>query len=414
MYAFFLVPVLAAALAPNLPSPEESSCVVCHLEMGDDLAAPVEAWRTGIHAEKDLGCEGCHGGRADPRFADDPEQAMDPAAGYEGVPTRAAVAEFCGKCHSSAEFMRKFNPGARIDQVQEYRTSRHGILNLQGDPKTATCIDCHSVHGIREIRNPKSPVFVLNVANTCGGCHADSAYMAGRDLPIDQFQDFRKSVHGRALFDSHDTAAPACNDCHGNHGAMPPGVTDIAFVCGQCHARVEMLFRDSVKKSIFDDLELAECSTCHGIHDIQEPDDSLVGLADGSICADCHGSGDVGGMAALRIRETLDDLEGRIDGAEEILHRAERAGMEVSQTLYELNTARNSLVNARVLIHTFREEEVKKAAAEGIAVADQAVIQGQQALEELQFRRKGLASSLVVILMVIIGLLWKIRQIGTP
>ncbi len=67
-----------------------------------------------------------------------------------------------------------------------------------------------------------------------------------------------------------------------------------------------------------------------------------------------------------------------------------------------------------MLIHTFRQEEVEKAAAEGIAVADQAVVEGQQALEELQFRRKGLASSLLVILMVIIGLLWKIRQIGLP
>jgi hypothetical protein len=408
----FIAALAAAAAIP--PEAPESSCIICHREIGNELAAPVDAWSADVHAEQNLGCEGCHGGNPDPAVADDPDSAMDPAAGYVGRPERPRVAEFCGRCHSSAEFMRRFNPSARIDQVAEYRTSRHGVLNRDGDGKAATCTDCHAAHGILPATHPKSPVHPLRVAESCGTCHASAEVMAGRGLAIDQLEQFRGSVHGVALLDRQDTAAPACNDCHGNHGAVPPGVTNVAFVCGQCHARVGTLFRSSPKKEIFDGLELAECTTCHGIHDIREPDDRMVGLGPQSTCAECHEAGDGGGRTAEVFRETFEDLGGRIERAEAILQRAERAGMEVSQELFNLQEARNSLVNGRVLVHSFDLERVVEATRAGLAVADKAFADGEAAMAELQFRRKGLASSLVVIALVIVGLIWKIRQIGLP
>ena len=407
MHPFALIMLLAAAAPP-------SSCVSCHLEMGDELAAPVESWSTGIHAERFIGCEGCHGGDPGIDVAEDPEAAMDPAVGYLGVPDRSAIAEFCGRCHSDAGYMRRYNPAARIDQVAEYRTSRHGLLNREGDTKTATCIDCHSVHGILGVKNPKSPVYALRVPETCGKCHADAGYMEGRDLPTNQVPQFRSSVHGRALLERRDTSAPACNDCHGNHGTSPPGIPDIAFVCGQCHARVGTLFRASPKKTIFDELELAECTTCHSIHDISEPGDHMIGLAPDSTCAECHDAGDAGGEAATDMHAALYELDHRIGEAEEILERGERAGMEVSQTRFDLQGARNALVNARVLVHSFDPSQVTETTSEGKAIAAAAIEEGEAVMAELQVRRKGLASSLIVIFLVIVGLIWKIRQIGLP
>ena len=51
-----------------------------------------------------------------------------------------------------------------------------------------------------------------------------------------QFADYQKSVHYAALTKGNDLSAPTCNDCHGNHGAAPPGVGSVANVCGTCHA----------------------------------------------------------------------------------------------------------------------------------------------------------------------------------
>src|SRR6266540_7241295 len=32
----------------------------------------------------------------------------------------------CGRCHSDAQFMKRYNPALRVDQVAEYATSVHG------------------------------------------------------------------------------------------------------------------------------------------------------------------------------------------------------------------------------------------------------------------------------------------------
>jgi hypothetical protein len=54
---------------------------------------------------------------------------------------------------------------------------------------------------------------------------------------------------------------------------------------------------------------------------------------------------------------------------------------------------------------------VKKESEPGLAISAKAYARGLRALEELQFRRKGLAVSLVIILAVIAGIVVKIRQL---
>ena len=68
---------------------------------------------------------------------------------------------------------------------------------------------------------------------------------------MDQLARWQQSVHARALVERGDLSAPTCNDCHGNHGAMPPGVESVTFVCGQCHGREASLFRASAKHEGF-------------------------------------------------------------------------------------------------------------------------------------------------------------------
>ena len=82
--------------------------------------------------------------------------------------------------------------------------------------------------------------------------------MRGLDNPTEQFQKYKTSVHAQMLYEKQDMSAPTCNDCHGNHGATPPGIASVANVCGQCHARQAELFQTSPHKAAFDQQDLAE------------------------------------------------------------------------------------------------------------------------------------------------------------
>jgi hypothetical protein len=324
-----LASVAAFAQPSGQRSPKASACLACHgnPQMVDEASLKiVRGFQEGVHAAAGLSCPDCHGGNPDPALAGDMSTAMD--TGYKptpfrGAPKRGEIPAFCGRCHSDATYMKRFNPELRVDQEQEYWTSRHGRLLKGGDARVATCIDCHGVHGVLAPTDPQSPVYATRVAETCARCHADPKHMAGytlpdgRPLPVDQHALWRQSVHASALLEKEDLSAPTCNDCHGNHGAVPPGVDSIAFVCGQCHAREAELFRASRKKPLFDEHNaflasagsagctlchkppdpaaqittipsFSECVTCHGNHGIVRPTVAMLAPLPSTPCALCH------------------------------------------------------------------------------------------------------------------------------
>jgi predicted CXXCH cytochrome family protein len=254
-------------------------------------------------------------------------------------------------------------------------------------------------------------VYPLRVAETCGACHGDAKYMENRRIPTDQLAKYRESVHGKAMLVKGDLSAPTCNDCHGNHGAAPPGVTWVGNVCGQCHTVMADFFRKSVHAKAFVDMGTPGCATCHDNHAVRRAGDGMLGVDGDAVCTACHGPADKGGQTAVEMRALIDGLAGRHRAAGELLDRAERAGMEVSQARFELNGARDALVKARAAVHAFTVDAVKAETTAGSGIADKAHARGERALGELAFRRKGLGVSLVIILAVIAGLLMKIRQV---
>ncbi|GAF82631.1 unnamed protein product, partial [marine sediment metagenome] len=72
---------MAAVLAIPAILEAEDQCVACHVELDDELAAPVEQFKTDVHSAAGLGCADCHGG--DPT-SDDPDESMDPKKGFHG------------------------------------------------------------------------------------------------------------------------------------------------------------------------------------------------------------------------------------------------------------------------------------------------------------------------------------------
>lgn len=383
----------------------QSSCVTCHSALPDKLGQPAQLFSSDVHHDEGLGCADCHGG--DPK--DPTLDAMSPAKGFRGAPKKTQIPDFCARCHSNPDYMRKYNPSLRTDQFSEYLTSVHGRRLKKGDTKVAACVDCHSVHDIRAVTDPRAPVFVANVAKTCAHCHADAAYMKGYDIPTNQFALYEKSVHAATLA-SGDTSAPTCTTCHGNHGATPPGVSSVANVCGTCHAFNQQLFEKSPHQAAFAAMGLPGCVQCHSNHEIVKPTDDWVGVGEHAVCIQCHSKGDKGYAAAKQMADDIAKVKAVYQRADQILNTAERSGMEVSSARVELTSAHGDLIKARVNVHTFNPADVEKLTDSGLKISQKAYEAGVAALKERDFRRKGLGVALVFIILAISGLYLKIRQ----
>lgn len=386
----------------------KNSCLDCHSALPDPLGVTQETFSQDIHALKGLTCVSCHGGDA---TSDDPSVAMSKKAGWKGHIDRKQVPQLCGSCHSDPAYMRQYNPSLRTDQLSEYKTSVHGKRLVMGDTRVAVCVDCHSVHDLKMPSDPRSKVNPLNVATTCAHCHADSEYMKSYKIPTDQFANYSKSVHHDALVLRGDLSAPTCSTCHGNHGATPPGVASVANVCSNCHVFQAQLFNSSPHKAAFSSAGLPACVTCHSNHEIVHPTDEFVGTGDNAVCTQCHTQGDDGFVAAGKIHDKLVELSTAINRADEILGQAERSGMEVSEAKLDLAQSRDALTKARVTLHSANLTRVEADIKPGVEASAKDLAAGKTALGERDYRRVGLAFSLVAIALMIVGLTLYIRQI---
>ena len=410
--------LLAQSKEPPAPErrfgPFESSCFTCHAEMDDSEQSPAVLAKQDVHFAAGLSCHDCHGGNPRGGFDGDPEAAHDtlfPQGAFRGKPDRLAAPLFCARCHADATYMKRFDPQARVDQHSEYVTSVHGRRNAAGDANVATCVDCHGMHGILAVKDPRAPVYALNVAATCARCHSNQELMTPYGRRGDPHADYKKSVHAHALYEMGDLSAPTCNDCHGSHGAAPPGVDTIANVCGSCHGREATLFRDAEMSRNMNLEACIQCAVCHSNHAIERPTIEMLGTHPGSTCVGCHLEGDAGWKAAGSMRESLERIGVRLGEARDLLDRAERAGVEVGPDRFALQEGDDNLIEARVLVHGFDLGRFNETADKGLAAAEAGIAAGQRAFAELRFRRVGLGLSLVVIAAVIIALAITIRRI---
>ena len=127
-------------------------------------------------------------------------------------------------------------------------------------------------------------------------------------------------------------------------------------------------------------------------------------------CNDCHDENPtpkqyLDGMALLTA------LTAR---TERVLLHGKRGGVEVRAAQNDLDAAVDSQIELEVLVHGF---DAKGAFAdkqkEGVTHATAALNAGTKALDELSYRRKGLLAALGVIVLVLGGLVVKIRELGS-
>jgi hypothetical protein len=402
-YLFFLEAHVMAQDRAQLA--EEDQCINCHTE---EEVLPEDFNKDDIHLQSGLSCSGCHGG--DPT-KEDMDEAMDPKAGYSGVPSKKDIPQFCGKCHSDIKIMRAYQPRIPVDQVDQYYTSIHGQKLKQGDQKVADCSNCHTSHGILSAKDPRSTVYPLNIPETCDECHGDADYMQDYNIPTNQYDEFVKGVHGKMLLENHDTGSPACNDCHGNHGAMPPGISSISHVCGMCHVNNMQFFSSSTMGEVFAEQELHACEECHGNHNVPKTNDDMVGVGEESTCMNCHDEGDPGYEAAAKIHKKLTRSVAIYDTAEFQQLEVQRVGMNDIEIDFLLQDAHQNLIKARTLVHTFDPEKVGEKTDESVQKAKAAIQLAEQEISDYDTRRNGFGIATIFITLLVVALFFKIREI---
>ena len=401
-------PVILLFLAAGLFAAGPDSCMTCHTAMDDAVKGPSALIKNDVHIAHGLSCADCHGGD---RTNDDPEAAMSKAKGFKGKPARNAIPKFCASCHSNPDYMRKYAPRERVDQFELYQTSVHGKRLAAGDANVATCIDCHSVHDIRAVKDSMSPVHPLHVAETCSRCHSDKQKMAAYKIPTNQFDEYRTSVHWQALSKRGDLSAPSCASCHGNHGAKPPEVESVSAVCGSCHVLFEQLYTKSVHKAVFSGQGGGGgCIVCHSNHGIHQPSTAML-TGPEAVCSGCHEAGSKAAVAATQMAAWIDGLDGALKQSDAVLSKAEKYGMEVSEAQVRLIDGREDLVKSRLTLHSMQTEDVRKPVDAGMAIAKETEKAGEDALREKDFRRMGLAVSVVLIGIAILAIRGLIRRI---
>jgi hypothetical protein len=201
----------------------------------------------------------------------------------------------CVRCHF------KGNPvGApQTDIYVEYAQSVHGVAAASGDTRAPVCQDCHGTHNIRSPKDSASQMNKAHIPETCGRCH------------LAVFGDYRESVHWKA-FASGKRDSAVCTDCHGEHTIRthdnPESSTYVSRVpetCSRCHASVAVVGKYGIRTEQvatygrsfhgiaikYGGKTVANCASCHGVHDIRPSDDPKSAVYIENIprtCGKCH------------------------------------------------------------------------------------------------------------------------------
>lgn len=412
----------------------QDNCVLCHTD--SEIQSPKELFTPATpspvpghmslkgvvgdtHFRRGLSCAGCHGG--DPS-ADVGHDFVKEWPESRRETNRAWVVQFCARCHSEPAFMNRFNPGLPTDQLEKFKTSPHGKLLLDArDARAPDCISCHGVHGILPAKDPLSKVYARRVPETCGACHADPQRMAGftlpdgAALPTNQLDEYRRSVHGVALLQRGDLGAPACNDCHGNHGPQPPDVADVSRSCSLCHSANAALFDGSKHRQAFAQHNWPECGQCHGNHAIARPHDALLRAGPASWCTDCHRQfardNPECDATADYFYQLITHMAGGLNRFGKTSGELAAKGLDVDPIEDQLKEVFDSLKKSRTNIHSFNRNTFDHVAAPGQESLTRLESLVKQARAEYRTRQLGLLGSIGLIGLVMLAIWLKLRQL---
>ncbi len=285
------------------------SCTDCHVDaVGDphpDTLAVVDCgachedylvdYLKGVHGKRFAAGDSCAPSCASCHGKHDIKSSTDVTSKTSTINLPAT----CGSCH------QKGGPACTHDievalPVERYERGVHGLSLVEGNDAAASCNDCHGSHLLLPRSDPRSKIYQLNISATCGKCHDDIV------------KEYDNSSHGRALANG-EFDAPTCITCHGEHQilspsdeAAPTNPIHIANqTCMPCHGSAKLnekygLLPDPTEsyKNSYHGLAsaggskvVANCTSCHGIHNILGQDDPNSTIYPSNLsktCGSCH------------------------------------------------------------------------------------------------------------------------------
>jgi cytochrome b subunit of formate dehydrogenase/5-methylcytosine-specific restriction endonuclease McrA len=269
-------------------TPKKITCTQCHEDAEASYVRSVHVKASKAGRTPAAGCEDCHGGMHEILAAQDPKSPVN----HANIPTT------CGRCHGQ-KFLMESN-GVSAQPFVSYQESVHGRAVESGSMKAAVCTDCHGSHLILSANDAKSSIYKFSVPATCGKCHTEIT------------QTFNRSIHGQAIARGNGLA-PVCTDCHGIHSIKshadpnsPVSGQNISRdTCAHCHEGVRLSQEFGVPgnrvESYLDtyhglaseggSVVAANCSSCHGVHNILPSSDprSTINRANlDATCGKCH------------------------------------------------------------------------------------------------------------------------------
>ena len=274
--------------APHDGTPAKVSCATCHAEQqaAYDRSFHAKAIKNGDGQAAT--CIDCHGS---------PHELL-PAADPRSRVNHANIPSTCGTCHGQKFVMEA--SGHSAQPFVSYEESVHGKAVAAGSEKAAVCTDCHGSHEILAASDPKSSIFKFNVPLTCAKCHESVK------------AEFMQSIHGQAVARGN-SQAPVCTDCHGIHSIkshIDPNSSVSAqnlarSTCARCHegVRLSQEFgfegrRETTYLESYHGLAsklgspiVANCSSCHGVHNILPSTDPRSTINRANLvktCGQCH------------------------------------------------------------------------------------------------------------------------------
>jgi hypothetical protein len=274
---------------------------------------------TGVAALTDADCRACHGPGhptavgASGRVAPLVEPTVLAHAAHAGLG--------CVECHPTTGVPHVEPPqtvachSCHQPQGSTLAASVHGTAPA-ADGSSVRCTDCHGGHEVMSAAAARSGPGKARTAAHCARCHGEVAGV------------YQASVHGKALA-AGIAESPTCTDCHGEHGiaAVSEPTSSVAprnipGTCSACHDEERLATRlglpagrlatylDSYHGVVnrYGEAAVANCATCHGVHDIRPSSDTLSSIHPrnlGRTCGTCHpGAGD--GLAGARVHVAAD------------------------------------------------------------------------------------------------------------
>lgn len=297
---------------PHMKELSPVDCSACHAEEGESYASSIHGQAKREGKQDVPQCKSCHG-----------KHKILKNTHPESLTYPSRLIQICLSCHLDQKIEKEHHlPGPEI--FIAYEQSIHGKAVLKsGLQVSAVCNDCHGSHNIQPADNPKSMVNKVNIPSVCGKCHTKI------------LDDYKSGIHSQALEEGIQEA-PVCTDCHGEHsitrisdpesGAYS---TNVPRTCSECHesealaekfglpARRLATYMSSYHgvATKFGQVTVANCSSCHGVHDIRPSDDPLSSIHPANLsrtCGNCHpGIGEKTSMGKIHIEAKPESSMGK-------------------------------------------------------------------------------------------------------